>query len=342
MVCPPTRILLGNSTMLSNPFSQASAGAASPTDHRAGHLEFLVDDNVRQKFPNITKIVSAVLLGTSGWTTTARLRVQFVDGTKAEYFLKSAPNDHGRVLIEGEFNAMKELYKWASDVVPEPHSFGKYSKDPPTYFFLSQYVPMSDTMPDPDRLCKKLAKLHRSSVSPNGQFGFHTTTCQGRTAQSVGWEKDWTTFFIKLLKHVIDLDFTINGHWNDLQQLEQCLVELVIPRLLDALCSDGRSIKPCLIHADLWEGNAGTSTTDGHVYLFDSAAFYAHNEMEIADWRCYYNKIADPVYTRSYLNHMEPSEPKEEWDDRNRLYSIYFNMIYSVNHDSQGTAVRQL
>jgi protein-ribulosamine 3-kinase len=96
-----------------------------------------------------------------------------------------------------------------------------------------------------------------------------------------------------------------------------------------------------LIHADLWEGNTGTSYEIGDIYVFDSAAFCAHNEMEIGDWRCHYNKIHNKIYIRTYLRHYGPSEPREEWDDRNRMYSIYYNVIYSVNHMSQGKAVRQ-
>ncbi|KAF2121586.1 Fructosamine/Ketosamine-3-kinase [Lophiotrema nucula] len=200
---------------------------------------------------------------------------------------------------------------------------------------------MSERMPDPDSLCARLASLHRERKSPNDMYGFHITTCQGRIPQSVMWETNWTTFFIKLLQHVIKLDSEFNGYWEELDKVENRLIAAVIPRLLNALTENGRSIHPCLIHADLWEGNIGT-TKDGNTCIYDSAAFYAHNEMEVANWRGYYNKISDKVYTQTYLKYYEPSKPKEEWDDRNRLYSIYYNVIYSANHLDQGKAIRQL
>jgi fructosamine-3-kinase len=91
--------------------------------------------------------------------------------------------------MEGEFNAMTELYKTMPTMVPKPYSFGKCSiEGPETYFFLSQFVDMSDRVPGPNQLCSKLAQLHRTSISPTGKFGFHTTTCQGRIPWSVGWE----------------------------------------------------------------------------------------------------------------------------------------------------------
>ncbi len=140
---------------------------------------------------------------------------------------------------------------------------------------------------------------------------------------------------------MVDIDLKTNGSWEELEKLEKRIFSNVIPRLIGNLEKDGRTVKPCLIHADLWEGNTGTSYDNGNIYIFDSGAFYAHNEMEIGDWRCHYNKIHNKVYTKTYLRHYGPSEPKEEWDDRNRMYCIYYNIIYSVNHMSQGKAVRQ-
>lgn len=301
-----------------------------------------MDQEVLAQFPIGSKILSAAPFGTSAWTITACIQVELPGGLQERYFLKCASEDSGRALMEGEFHAMLELYTAAPEFVPKPHSWGEFRiRDPRTYFFLSQFIDMSDRVPDPNQLCTKLARLHRNSISPTGMFGFHINTCQGRAPQDVGWEASWTVFFAKLLGHVLKLDAKTNGHWDGLDQLAGRILAHVIPRLIGALEADGRSVKPCLIHADLWEGNTGTSCETGDVYIFDAASFYAHNEMEIGDWRCYYNKIHNEVYTRKYLRHFEPSEPKEEWDDRNRMYCIYYNVIYSVNHMDQGKAVRQ-
>lgn len=237
---------------------------------------------------------------------------------------------------------MSELYKAMPNFVPKPIFWGRYRVGhPETYYFLSDFIDMNDRVPEPNQLCSKLAQLHRNSVSSTGKFGLQVTTCQGRTPQAVSWESSWIEFFFNLLRHVADLDHEVNGYWEELDLLEKRIFKIVIPRLIGDLERDGRSIKPCLIYADLWEENTGTSYETGDIYIFDSGAFYAHNEMEISDWRCHYNKIHSKIYTRTYLQHHGPSEPKEEWDDRNRMYSIYYNVIYSVNHIAQGKAVRQ-
>ncbi|KAL9045349.1 MAG: hypothetical protein Q9214_001592 [Letrouitia sp. 1 TL-2023] len=304
--------------------------------------DFPLDENFLTKFPSGTKVLNAARFGTSAWTITARITVELPDGAHARYFLKCAAEDRGRVMMEGEYNAMSELHRTMPNFVPKPVSWGKYRLgNPDTYYFLLDFIDMNDRIPEPNQLCSKLAQLHRNSISPTGKFGLHVTTCNGRTPQAVNGQSSWTTFFTNLLQHVVDLDFEVNGHWEELDLLEKRIFINVIPRLIGALERDGRSIKPCLIHADLWEGNTGTSYETGDIYVFDSGAFYAHNEMEIGDWRCHYNKIHNKIYTRTYLRYYGPSEPKEEWDDRNRMYSIYFNIIYSVNHMDQGKAVRQ-
>ncbi|KAK3355577.1 Fructosamine kinase-domain-containing protein [Neurospora tetraspora] len=304
--------------------------------------DFFIDDNILALFGPGAKIISASHCGKSAWTVTARLVLAFSDGSRGQYFVKSAPGNHGRSMMEGECSAMSELRKSAPDFAPAPLGWDKYKlEEPEAYFFVAEYVDMQDGMPHPDKLCSRLARLHRESQSPTGQFGFGISKCQGRVLQCVEWETNWTTFFVKLLRNVIVQDFEVNGSWEDLDIVERRFIERVVLRLLDALVENGRVLKPSLIHADLWEGNCGTSRDNGNIYIFDAACFYGHHEMDVADWRCNYNKISDPIYTNTYNRYQEPSEPKDEWEDRNRLYSVYYNLLYSVNHANAGTAVRQ-
>ena len=115
-------------------------------------------------------------------------------------------------------------------------------------------------------------------------------------------------------------------------------MEYVVPRLLGALEADGRKIKPCLIHADLWEGNIGTEHGTGRIIIFDSCGFYAHNELELGQWRCNHRHLRAKPYKREYLRHFPASEPVEKWDDRNRLYSLNEQIMYSAH--VPGTDVR--
>lgn len=237
-------------------------------------------------------------------------------------------------MLEGEFHSMTELYKTLPSFIPEPRAWGKFKMPyPETYFFLCDFIDMSNDLPDPVQFCSRVAELHKRSKSPTNQFGFHITTCQGRFPQAVGWDPSWESFFTKLLADSIRLDFQENGVWDDLQKVSERVLTEVIPRLIGPLESDGRSVKPCLIHGDLWDGNIGTDYETGDVYIFDAGAYYAHNEMEISMWRCERHRIKSKVYQREYLRNAGVSEPVEQFDDRNRIYCVYMNMIASAHHE---------
>lgn len=220
------------------------------------------------ELPDGTELIAAVPIKASIWSSAASLNVRYPDGADDYFFLKTAVGDRGRIMIEGEFNSMKELYGISPDMVPKPHSQGLYEMDGcNVYFFLSEYIPISDQLPEPTQLCSKIAKLHKESQSPTGKFGFHVTTCQGSTPQFVDWEENWTVFLTSLLQSVLDLHSKTIGIWNGLNRLAERLISVVIPRLLDPLSTDGRSLKPSLIHGDLWEGNTGTALKNGNIYV---------------------------------------------------------------------------
>ena len=242
--------------------------------------------------------------------------------------------------MEGEFNAMREIHKTMPSFAPEPHTWGKFNRlEPETYFLLCDFIDMDNNLPDPSRFTTLLAKMHTSSISPTGQFGFHIPTCHGKFAQTIDWDSSWTSFFTKLLAGALHLDRLTNDSWPELDRVSDRVLSHVIPRLLGALESDGRQVRPSLIHGDLWEGNIGTAFDTGDILIFDAGAYYAHNEMEIGMWRCARHRINSKVFFREYLRNVPPSEPAEEWDDRNRIYCVKMNMIHSAHH--KGDIVRK-
>ena len=69
----------------------------------------------------------------------------------------------------------------------------------------------------------------------------------------------------------------------ELDTLLPVLFEKVVPRLLRPLESDGRSVKPSLVHGDLWYANAGIDVDTDDALVFDACTFYAHNECECSN-----------------------------------------------------------
>ena len=245
----------------------------------------------------------------------------------------------GREQLEGEYKGMMEMYNAVSGLVPRPYGHGRLRHaSQPTYFFVCEFVHISDALPDPVRLGVRLAELHRNSLSPTGKFGFHIPTYDGKLPQVTDWDSSWTSFFRSLLAGVARLDAATNGAWKELDSVVDRTLNQAVPRLLGVLESEGRSVKPSLIHGDLWDSNIGTEYETRNIYIFDAVPYYAHNEMELRIWRTEHHRMKKKAYKREYLRNFEPSEPGEEFDDRNRLYSVKPQLMYSAR--VPGTSVR--
>jgi protein-ribulosamine 3-kinase len=139
---------------------------------------------------------------------------------------------------------------------------------------------MLSDMPDPKIFASLLSRLHQNSESLDGKFGFHITTYAGNLPQYVGWEDSWEVFFAKSMRQALDLELERKGPSEELNVLSDALFKNVIPRLLRPLESDGRIVKPSLIHGDLWYANAGIDVDSHQPLVFDACCFFAHNECE--------------------------------------------------------------
>ncbi|KAK2778037.1 hypothetical protein FQN52_002943 [Onygenales sp. PD_12] len=291
--------------------------------------------------PKDVKVISAERYKQSAWSQTARINAVKYDGSPTSFFLKYVTEDRGEPQLKGEYTGMLELYNTAPHMVPKPYGWGRVSSEPCLFFYVCDYIPLTDTMPDPVQLAKLVADMHKKSTSPTGKFGFYLPTYDGWQPQDVGqWDVSWTSCFTRLLRGLWELDAAMNGHWTELDAAMEKTLTKVIPRLIGILERDGRTVKPCLIHGDLWESNIGTNVATGEIYIFDAAAYYAHNEMEVALWRASYHEIKAEVYREEYVKHYEKSEPVEEWDDRLKLYGVKAKLMYSAGVPG-GEGIRQ-
>lgn len=229
---------------------------------------------------------------------------------------------------------MEALHAAASGLVPKPIGWGKLETvSPPSHFLLVEFKDfVSGAMPDPVRLGARVAAMHLSPAarSPTGMFGFPVQTFDGARTQAVDWDPSWTSFFSKLLTTAYEQDTEANGVWPELDAAYRRVQTHLIPRLIGALESDGRRVEPVIIHGDMWEGNVGTEEGTGDPWIYDCAAYYGHNEMELGIWRAERHQLKAKVYRDEYLLNCDPSEPKDEWDDRNRLYSAKTNLMHSA------------
>ncbi|PPJ56797.1 hypothetical protein CBER1_05970 [Cercospora berteroae] len=309
-----------------------------------------LDANVRRALPPGSHVLNAFTYGTAAWTKATRVIVALEDGTEKSFFLKVnfairtdrpgadctaqvAPEETGRQMIEGEFASISEIAKYSPSLTPTPLAKGAYEDGSiPTYFFLMEFLDIDTGAPEPAPFCQQLAGLHSRSVSPTGQFGFPMITCHGPHPQNTTWDDSWSKFFARMIRQFFDREISTNGASKDgayETEFDKMVTE-TIPKVLEPLQSTGRTLKPCLVHGDLWDENCGTSLQTGQSKIFDAAVFYGHNEYDLGMWRATPAVRFGRPHIRQYLRHFPPSEPKEQWDDRNRLYGIKFDIAHSI------------
>ncbi|PGH08851.1 hypothetical protein AJ79_05856 [Helicocarpus griseus UAMH5409] len=143
------------------------------------------------------------------------------------------------------------------------------------------------------------------------------------------WEDSWEVFFAKNLKMAFKLEEDARGHEPEFDELVPVIFNRVIPRLLRPLESNGRTVKPSLVHADLWFANSGVDVTTGKSLVFDACCFYAHNEYKFGQWRPVCNRFGDE-YIAEYRKAADDIPTQEDFEGRLDLYKLRFNTHVSA------------
>lgn len=123
-----------------------------------------------------------------------------------------------------------------------------------------------------------LARLHRDSVSPTGMFGFPVPTYKGHAPVNNEWCDRWEDWFARQFRMDVQFEQSVRGADPEMDGLLEEFVAKVIPRLLRPLQAGGRSIKPGLVHTDIWHGNIHRDRASQEPIVFDACCVYGHHE----------------------------------------------------------------
>ncbi|KAL8671625.1 MAG: hypothetical protein Q9168_003876 [Polycauliona sp. 1 TL-2023] len=219
--------------------------------------------------------------------------------------------ENDKLMSQGQFEADKAIHAVSASFCPKPHTWGQYRDSPtPTYFLLADFREIGQQPPDAIRFTSQLADLHKKSASPTGKFGFHITTCHGKAAQLTDlWDDSWESLYRKQLAHTFEADQLKHADWPEFEFRKTLVLDKCIPRLLGPLQSQGRTIKPCLVHGNIWDQNTATDMETGEPFVFDGSAFYAHHEYELGNWRSPRHRLGSKTYIRNYKRSFPASEP---------------------------------
>lgn len=181
-------------------------------------------------------------------------------------------------MVTGEFIAMQRIHTVNPDFVPCPIGWGTYDSVKDVHFLVCEFRDMETKLPDVEPFARSMAELHKDATSPNGKFGFDCLTYHGNVPIEHGWHDSWEQYFTQTTRALLETEQATRGRDDTISRLTQPFFEKVVVRLLRPLETSGGSIKPSLIHGDLWHGNAATDARTGKPIIFDAAGFYAHNE----------------------------------------------------------------
>lgn len=230
----------------------------------------------------------------------------------------------GRRMMLGTYTSEEAIYSFIPENVPKPIAWGSYKSNPDMWFYLADFHEMVDEVPDIIPFIDAIRRLQQGSSgkSPEGKFGFPVSTHLANIPNRAGWKDTWEETFTEALSDMMEIELMKQGPADDeFEELKQKTLQVVIPRLLRPLEIYGTKLIPCLVHTDLWPGNAMPDADTDAIMFFDSSAIWAHGEYEMAAWRAPRYRLGPP-YMREYQKRVGVDHPAEDWDDRNLLYSL--------------------
>ncbi|KAK6829697.1 hypothetical protein PG987_010281 [Apiospora arundinis] len=127
-------------------------------------------------------------------------------------------------------------------------------------------------------------------------------------------------WFTRAMKSTMEIELQVQGPHPELKILNEKILTRVIPRLLRPMETNGRKIKPALVHGDLWHGNVGVDNGTGVPVLYDCGSFYGHNEFDFSCWRAERYQT-NRAHADAYFRIAEKSEPVADFEDRYALYA---------------------
>ena len=232
--------------------------------------------------------------------------------------------------MSGTFQSERLFHTMSPEHVPKPIAWGNFQSNPDIWFYICAFHNMEDeVVPEARNFVSVISKIHEDSMRHSSEYcsrfqtyGFPVTTHLANIPNDNTWQPTWEAWFLQAMKRIFEVEERSHGKDDELEVLKEALYEKVIPRLLRPLETGGRSIQPCLVHSDLWPGNVQRDVDTGKIMIFDSCAFWGHNEADLGSWRAPRYKMGKP-FLEEYKKVMEMSEPKADWDDRNALYALY-------------------
>ncbi|MDG2992231.1 fructosamine kinase family protein [Candidatus Synechococcus calcipolaris G9] len=205
-----------------------------------------------------------------------------------------------------EFLGLQALAQVGGIRIPRPLAWGVVSS---ASFIALEYLPLTTTG-DWSEMGRQLATLHQQGRGD--RFGWSASNTIGSTPQINDWSGDWPSFFRDCrIGYQLRLGERHGGRFSRGNELLDQL-----PALLT------HQPEPCLVHGDLWSGNAAFSQS-GQPVIFDPAVYYGDREVDLAMTELFGG------FPNSFYDGYHAAYPLEP--DYHRRKVIY-NLYHILNH----------
>jgi len=223
------------------------------------------------------------------------------------YFIKLNNIEHLNH-FESEAYALQQIQALNLIACPEVVALGTTLEKS---FLVLNYIPFSPaSATNWYELGTNLALMHKNST--HGQFGWQQDNYIGDTLQPNNWSSNWRTFFAEQ-----------RIAWQ-LQLLSEKSVQLGNIDHIAQICHDAllhHTVKPCLVHGDLWQGNLGFSQATA--VIFDPACYYGDREVDIA-----MTELFGYLPQEFYQGYQDTYPIQEGFEQRKIIYNFY----HILNH----------
>lgn len=250
-----------------------------------------------------------------------------IKGKNKSYFVKL--NQPSFVeMFTAEALGLQQIYETNTIRVPQPICYGVAQKN--SYIVLEWLDLSRGNNQSWLEMGRQLALLHKNSKSQ--KFGWDRNNTIGSTPQINTWCDNWADFFADhRIGYQLRLANRRGGNFSDVDKIVTSIRE-ILSRI---------EPKPCLIHGDLWSGNA-SCTVDNEPVILDPATYYGDREADIA-----MTELFGGFPAAFYQGYNQQWQLDSGYQQRKTIYNLYhilnhFNLFGSGYASQAKSMIRQI
>lgn len=267
----------------------------------------MIGQNLRYRISSIINAPIQLIGPISGGDISSAYKIQT---SGKSYFLKLNATPDALKMFQQEAIALQAIAKTNTIKTPTVIDVASFENE---HFILMEFIERkSPSNEDMALFGEQLAHLHQIS---DENFGFETNNFIGSLPQSNKIHNNWTDFYTEE-RLAPQLELAVK---------QQLLSPSEVPNIQIIKSKTApyfNSIKPSLLHGDMWSGNYVISK-NGSPYLIDPSTYFGHAEVDIA------MSLLFGGFGNSFYQSYRKFSPETKFSkQRIELYQLYYLIVH--------------